>query len=117
MSALAYHSRPQLRRPFLVVAFEGWSDASDSATGAVNYLRAKWEATDFASIDPEEFFDFQAHRPLVRLNEEGIREITWPSTEFAHASIPGAERDVVLLSGVEPSMRWATFTDLVLDVS
>jgi proteasome assembly chaperone (PAC2) family protein len=117
MSALAYQSRPQLRRPFLVVAFEGWSDAGDAATGAVNYLKGKWTATDFASIDPEDFFDFQAHRPLVRLNDQGIREITWPATEFSYASVPDAERDIVLLRGIEPSMRWATFTGLVLDVA
>ena len=117
MSALAYQSRPQLDRPFLVVAFEGWSDAGDAATGAVSYLKGQWEATDFASIDPEEFFDFQAHRPLVRLNEDGIREITWPTTEFSYASVPGADRDVVLMRAVEPSMRWATFTGLVLDVA
>jgi proteasome assembly chaperone (PAC2) family protein len=101
----------------MVVAFQGWSDAGESATSAVGYLHELWGAEVFASIDPEDFFDFQAHRPLVRINEEGIREITWPRTEFAHASVPGAERDVVLLSGIEPSMRWPTFCDLVLDVA
>lgn len=101
----------------MVVAFQGWSDAGESATSAIAYLHELWGAKVFASIDPEDFFDFQAHRPLVRINEEGIREITWPRTEFAHASVPGAERDVVLLSGIEPSMRWPTFCDLVLDVA
>lgn len=117
MTALAYQSRPQLRRPFLVVAFEGWSDAGDAATSAVGYLRSQWEATEFASIDPEDFFDFQAHRPLVRLNDDDIREIVWPETEFSYAPVPGTDRDAVLLCGVEPSMRWATFTSLVLDVA
>jgi proteasome assembly chaperone (PAC2) family protein len=116
MSALAYRSRPQLRNTFVVVAFEGWSDAGDAATSAVGYLKGKWNAQEFASIDPEEFFDFQAHRPLVRLNDQGIREITWPSTAFSYASVPGSDRDAVLLSGIEPSMRWATFTDLLLEV-
>jgi proteasome assembly chaperone (PAC2) family protein len=117
MSALAYQSRPQLRRPFLVAAFEGWSDAGDSATSAVAYLRSKWEAEPLASIDPEEFFDFQAHRPLVRLTDEGIREISWPATEFSFARVPGSDRDAVLLTGIEPSMRWATFTGHILDVA
>jgi proteasome assembly chaperone (PAC2) family protein len=117
MSALAYHSRPQLRRPFVVAAFEGWSDAGDAATSAVAYLKGQWDAVDFASIDPEDFFDFQAHRPMVRLNEEGIREISWPSTTFAAATLESSERDAILMTGVEPSMRWATFTQLVLDVA
>jgi proteasome assembly chaperone (PAC2) family protein len=117
MSALAYQSRPQLRRPFLVAAFGGWGDAGDAATSAVAYLHNTWKAQTFASIDPEEFFDFQAHRPLVRLTEEGIREIVWPVTEFSYARVPGTDRDAVLLNGTEPSMRWATFTSHVLDVA
>jgi proteasome assembly chaperone (PAC2) family protein len=117
MPALTYQSRPELRRPVMVVAFQGWSDAGEAATASIGYLHELWNAQVFASIDAEEFFDFQAHRPLVRVNEEGIREITWPRTEFAYASVPDAERDVVLLSGIEPSMRWPTFCDLILDVA
>jgi proteasome assembly chaperone (PAC2) family protein len=117
MSALTYHSRPQLRRPFLLAAFEGWSDAGDAATAAIGYLKGKWDAVEFASVDPEEFFDFQAHRPMVRLNDDGVREITWPTTSFTHASVPGSERDAILLEGIEPSMRWATFTSHVMDVA
>jgi proteasome assembly chaperone (PAC2) family protein len=113
---LEYRSRPELKNTIVVVGFEGWSDAGDASTGAVAYLKGKWEATDFATIDPEEFFDFQAHRPLVRLNDEGIREITWPSTTFSYASVPGSDHDAVLLHGIEPSMRWSTFTRLLLDV-
>jgi len=117
MEALAYQSRPTLRRPVLIAAFEGWSDAAESATGAVDYLRRSWDATVFAEIDPEEFFDFQAHRPLVRVNEDGIRELNWPKTEFAYAQMPNADRDAVLVAGVEPSMRWSTFCRLILDVA
>jgi proteasome assembly chaperone (PAC2) family protein len=117
MEALVYQSRPELRRPVLVAAFEGWNDAAEAATGAIAYLTQTWDAVTFASIDPEDFFDFQAHRPMVSVNEEGIRDIRWPATEFAYASLPGADRDIVLLSGVEPSMRWPTFTKLVLDVA
>jgi proteasome assembly chaperone (PAC2) family protein len=117
MSALTYQSRPELRAPVVIAAFEGWSDAGDAATSAVRYLNGKWDGTAFATIDPEEFFDFQAHRPLVRLNAEGIREITWPETEFTYAKIAAANRDAVLLRGVEPSMRWRTFTGHVVEVA
>jgi proteasome assembly chaperone (PAC2) family protein len=117
MTSLSYQSRPTLRRPILVCAFEGFSDAGDAATSAIRYLRETWSATTFASIEPEEFFDFQAHRPLVRMNDEGIREIVWPQTDFAHAEVPGADRDAVLLLGIEPSMHWPTFCRLVLEVA
>jgi proteasome assembly chaperone (PAC2) family protein len=117
MTSLDYQSRPTLRRPILVCAFEGFSDAGDSATSAVRYLRAQWDAKVFASVDPEDFFDFQAHRPLVRMNDDGLREIVWPQTDFAHAEVPGADRDAVLLLGIEPSMRWPSFCRLVLDLA
>lgn len=116
MTALLYQSRPELRRPVLICAFEGWSDAAEAATGALSYLERRWDARVFATVEPEEFFDFQAHRPTVRLIDGGIREIVWPQVQFAHASMPGADRDAVLLRGVEPSMRWPTFCQLVLEV-
>jgi proteasome assembly chaperone (PAC2) family protein len=114
--SLRFQSRPQLKNAFVIAAFEGWSDAGDAAASAVAYLKGKWNAQEFASVDPEDFFDFQAHRPMVRLNDHGIREITWPSTTFSYATVPGTDRSVVLLQGIEPSMRWATFTRLLLDV-
>ena len=117
MSALQYHSKPALRRPLLVCAFEGWSDAGSAATSAVSYLHEQWDAQPLATVDHEEFFDFQAHRPLVRMNEAGIREIVWPSIEFSYASVPGSDRDAVLIVGAEPSMRWPTFTRLILEVA
>src|SRR4051794_1336204 len=117
MSGIEYQSKPALQRPFLVAAFEGWSDAGDAATSAVAYLSDLWEAQPLANIDHELFYDFQAHRPLVRMNEEGIREIVWPGVEFTYATVPGAGRDAVFVSGIEPSMRWPTFTKLILDVA
>jgi proteasome assembly chaperone (PAC2) family protein len=117
MTDLSYQSHPQLRHPVMITAFQGWSDAGEAATSSIGYLRKLWAAEVFASIDPEEFYDFQAHRPLVRINEEGIREITWPVTDFACATVEGAERDVVLLAGIEPSMRWPTYCSLVIDVA
>lgn len=117
MESLSYHSRPSLRKPILIAAFEGWNDAAEAATSAVDYLSRSWGAETFAEIDPEAFFDFQAHRPMTHLNEDGIREIDWPATEFTVASIPGSDRDAVLLHGIEPSMRWPTFCKLILDVA
>jgi proteasome assembly chaperone (PAC2) family protein len=117
MDGLEYHSAPRLRRPFVVAAFEGWSDAGDAATSAVSYLREHWNAQPLASVDPEVFYDFQAHRPIVRMDPNGVREITWPGTEFTYAVLPRSERDAVLVSGMEPSMRWITFTKMILDVA
>jgi proteasome assembly chaperone (PAC2) family protein len=117
MATLSYQSRPQLRRPIMVVGFQGWSDAGEAATSSVGYLRKLWNARVFASVDPEDFYDFQVTRPQVKVNEEGVREITWPTTDFAHAAVPDADRDVILLLGIEPSMRWATFTKLVTEVA
>jgi proteasome assembly chaperone (PAC2) family protein len=117
MEPVSYQSHPELRRPVLISAFGGWNDAGDAATLALGHLGGVFDAQEFASIDPEEFFDFQAHRPTVRLEEGDIRSVQWPSTTFSHASLPGTDRHVVLLAGTEPSMRWRTFTGSILDVA
>lgn len=116
MEAVSYQSKPQLRRPVLIGAFAGWNDAAESATIAVEHLRKQWNARRFASIDPEEFFDFQVTRPRVVLDDD-TRRIEWPQTTFAHAEIPGTDRDAVLLVGSEPSMRWRTFSRAVLEIA
>jgi proteasome assembly chaperone (PAC2) family protein len=109
--------RPELRRPVLVTAFRGWNDGGQGATLAVGYLGRIWGAEKFADIDPEGFVDFQATRPHVSLEDGLTRRIEWPENAFYHASIPGAERDAVLLLGVEPNMRWRGFCGLVLDLA
>jgi proteasome assembly chaperone (PAC2) family protein len=106
-----------LRSPVLIAAFEGWNDAADAATSAVDYLSQSWKAQSFAAIEPEEFFDFQVVRPRVKLVDSGIREVLWPKTEFVSAAVSDAPRDAILLHGIEPSMRWPTFCKLVLDVA
>jgi predicted ATP-grasp superfamily ATP-dependent carboligase len=111
---LAFESRPSLRSPVLLLAFAGWSDAGASATTAVRYLAEQLLAKKFASIDPEDFYDFSVQRPLVRLNESKIREIHWPSYDFYFAPGMGIDRDFVLGIGVEPQLRWRTFTETVL---
>ncbi|RYU11542.1 PAC2 family protein [Nocardioides iriomotensis] len=100
---------PELRSPILVAAFEGWNDAADAASSVIDHLMRVWNARVVAAIDPEEFYDFQMNRPVVGTNEEGHRRITWPSTQLAVASPPGALRDVILLRGIEPNMRWRQF--------
>ena len=109
--------RPTLREPVLVAAFEGWNDAGEAATGAVSTLSDAWRANQFADIDPEEFFDFTANRPMVRLVAGTTRHIDWPSNTFSAASVPGTEVDVVLLSGTEPGLRWRTFCEEILGVA
>jgi len=104
-----WEDHPRLRRPLLLAAFEGWNDAADAATTAVRYLRDRWEAHPFAEVDPEDFYDFSATRPQVRLTDGLTREIVWPANELSAATIPGLERDVVVLLGVEPGLHWRTF--------
>jgi len=100
----------------VLIAFEGWNDAGDAASSAVRWFGDRWDATPFADIDPEVFYDFTSTRPEVRI-EDGARVIDWPSNEFSAATLPTTERDLVLLHGVEPQLRWRTFADLVIDVA
>ncbi len=98
-----------LRSPVLIAAFEGWNDAADAASGVVDHLLKVWDGRLVAVIDPEDFYDFQMNRPIVGTDEQGMRRITWPSTQLSVASPPGALRDVILLRGIEPNMRWRQF--------
>ena len=109
--------RPELERPILVAAFRGWNDGAQAASLAAGYLAKTWGAERFADVDPENFFDFQATRPHVSLEEGLSRRIDWPETAFYHARPEGLDRDVVLLLGVEPNLRWRTFTDLVVGLA
>jgi len=105
--------RPTLRTPVLITAFRGWNDGGQGASLAGGYLAKTWNAARFAEIEPEGFFDFQATRPHVSFVEGATRRIDWPDNAFYHASIPGLERDAVLMLGIEPNLRWQTFTGLV----
>jgi proteasome assembly chaperone (PAC2) family protein len=117
MDHVRWTDRPRLRQPVLIAAFEGWNDAGDAATSAVRFLRDRWEARPFADLDPEDFYDFTSTRPLVRLDEGMQREITWPSNELSAGSIPGSGRDVVVLLGTEPQLRWRTFCEQLTGVA
>jgi predicted ATP-grasp superfamily ATP-dependent carboligase len=107
--------RPDLRRPVLVFAFRGWNDGGEAASSAVAYLRDRWEAERFGTLDPEEFVDFQVTRPVVRLEDGLTRRIDWPEGAFFHAAL--RERDVVLFLGIEPNMRWRTMVTALLDAA
>jgi predicted ATP-grasp superfamily ATP-dependent carboligase len=112
---LQISDHPELERPILIGAFRGWNDGGQGASLATGYLAKLWEAKRFAEIDPENFFDFQATRPHVSLEEGLTRKIDWPATVFYHARPPGLDRDVVLLLGMEPNLRWRTFTDMIVE--
>jgi len=111
---LRVHRRPELNRPVLIAAFRGWNDGAQAASLAAGYLAKTWEAERFADLDPENFFDFQATRPHVSLEDGVTRRIDWPETAFYHARPNGLDRDIVLLLGIEPNLRWRTFTELLI---
>ncbi len=115
MESLRWLDRPQLQRPVLIAAFEGWNDAGDAATTAVRFLAERWRARPFAMIEAEEFFDFTTHRPHVALDEDAKRSITWPRNRFLSACVPDLG-DVILLDGTEPALMWRTFCRQVVDV-
>ena len=117
MSELIVSSRPELRRPVLIAAFRGWNDGGQGATLGGGYLARQWEAESFAEIESENFYDFQAVRPNVSLEEGLTRKLEWPTNSFFHAPIPDADRDAVILLGVEPNLRWKTFSQLVVDLA
>jgi proteasome assembly chaperone (PAC2) family protein len=108
--------QPQLRSPVVLAAFSGWNDAGDAATSALASLGQGWGAEPFADLDPEEFYDFTANRPQVRLVDGRTRSVEWPANEFWWATVPDTDIDVVLLQGTEPGLRWRTFCDSVLSV-
>jgi proteasome assembly chaperone (PAC2) family protein len=112
-----WNAQPSLRRPTLVAAFSGWNDAADAASDAVRWLARTVGARVFATLDTEEYLDFQAARPTVELVDGVIREIQWPALAFSAGSLPGDGRDLVLLLGVEPNLRWPSFCDDVITVA
>ena len=100
---------PGLVDPVVIAAFEGWNDAADAASSVVDHLMTVWSARVVATIDPDEFYDFQVNRPMVGTDEQGMRRLTWPGTQIAVASPPELDRDVILIRGIEPNMKWRLF--------
>ncbi|MCH7837100.1 MAG: PAC2 family protein [Chloroflexi bacterium] len=116
MEYLQIDELPSLRKPTFIVAFRGWNDAGEAATLAVQHLIDSWSAKPFASIDPEEFFDFTVARPGIRITEEGQRDLKWPSNRYFYHRRDDAEEDVVLFQGTEPHLKWRAFTDMMRDL-
>ena len=97
----------------MLAAFEGWNDAADAASGAIEHLEREWGAEPFAAIDPEDYYDYQVNRPTVRLVDGLTRRIEWPTSRLSVAKT--GEKEVVLLRGLEPNMRWRAFCDELID--
>lgn len=118
------HQIPDLRSPVMVIAFSGWNDAGEAATGAASHLLASWTdpSTDvvpelIAEFDPEDFYDFQVNRPMIDVDESNIRSLTWPGTQVFGLRTPTLEHDFLVVRGVEPSMKWKTFVGDILDLA
>jgi len=118
------HQIPALRSPVMVIAFSGWNDAGEAATGAASHLLASWIESDsdvvpelIADVDVEEFYDFQVNRPTVCIDESSIRSLTWPGTQIFGLRTPELDHDFVVVRGVEPSMKWKTFAGDILDLA
>jgi hypothetical protein len=112
----SFESWPVLTDPVLVAAFEGWNDAGDAATGAIEFLELSWDARPLTELDPDDYYDFQVNRPTVSLVDGVSRRISWPTTRLSICRPSGADFDVVLVRGIEPNMRWRTFCDELLAI-
>lgn len=113
---LEFEDVPDLVDPVLIAAFEGWNDAGEAASALVRHLSEVWDAELVAAFDPEDYYDFQVNRPRVAV-EEGRRVLSWPTTRILVATETGFDRDVVLVQGIEPSMRWRAFSVELLELA
>ncbi|HJT57254.1 MAG TPA: PAC2 family protein [Ktedonobacteraceae bacterium] len=116
MDYVKYYRQPELRNPLLIAAFAGWNDAADAATTAVKFLIDRWKPTKLAEIEPEEFFVFTETRPSVQSNKGIQNTITWPSNQFLSYSAPYLDHDIIIYLGVEPQLKWKTFTKTFMDI-
>jgi proteasome assembly chaperone (PAC2) family protein len=110
------YSLPALRDPILIAAFQGWNDAAEAASKAVEYVLTLWPSQLIAEVESEEFYDYQVNRPQVSLDDDGERELTWPTTTVHAISVPEFDRDLLIVTGVEPSMKWRTFVGEILSL-
>jgi proteasome assembly chaperone (PAC2) family protein len=112
-----FESAFPLRQPIMLAAFEGWNDAGESATGAINHLLTSWTHHKLAMMDPEDYYDFQVNRPSIKVDERVVREIVWPNTVVFEVSTPHLKNDFLIVKGIEPSMKWRTFANELLDLA
>lgn len=108
---------PPLRSPVMIAAFEGWNDAGDAASAAVEQMGLTWDATPLTELDPEGYYDFQVSRPTVKLVDGVTRTIEWPTTRLSVCRLPDAAHDVILVHGIEPNFRWRAFCDELLKIA
>ncbi|HSF29593.1 MAG TPA: PAC2 family protein [Candidatus Tectomicrobia bacterium] len=116
MDPLIIDQHPSLRQPVLILAFAGWNDAGEAATSAAQFLCSRLNAEKFASLEPEEFYNFAELRPRVRL-VKGQREIVWPANEFFYVQDPSLVQDLVIGVGIEPHLKWKTYIKAILDLA
>ena len=115
MNHIDWRTTPELADAMLIIAFEGWNDAGDAASTALDYVARRFDAEIVATIDPEPFFDFGSTRPMIRLREGGNRSIEWPEVSFSLLETEG--RPLIVLSGPEPRLMWRTFCEQVVEVA
>ena len=113
MDQLILHDRPEGRYPVLIVAFSGWPDAGEAATGALDHLIRGLPAVKFAEIDPEEFYDFTTTRPETYVDEDGVRQMRWPENEFHYFNPPDSGANKLLFSGTEPNLKWRAYSSII----
>jgi predicted ATP-grasp superfamily ATP-dependent carboligase len=99
----------KLTSPVIIAAFEGWNDAGEAASGVINHLSLAWQATPAGAIDPEDYYDFQVTRPVTEVAEGKTERLIWPTTRLLTAKQEASDRDLLLLQGIEPNMRWRGF--------
>lgn len=114
---IEYDDLPTLTDPVLIAAFEGWNDAGEAASSTIMHLREVWQAELLIELDPEEYYDYQVNRPHISMDTEGVRQLEWPSTRIYVARVPLFPRDVILIQGIEPNMRWQQFTREILGLA
>jgi len=114
---IEYDELPVLVDPVMLCAFEGWNDAADSASGTIAHLIDAWDAQLLTELDSEEYYDYQVNRPLISIDDSGVRQVTWPGTRLYVARLPLSPRDVILVHGLEPNMKWQQFVREILGLA
>src|SRR6476646_5646319 len=109
--AIEFNDIGELTSPVAIAGFEGWNDAGEAASGVINHLGIAWQATPIGAVDPEEFYDFQVTRPVLEVADGRTDRLVWPTTRLSLAQPEGLGRDLILVHGIEPNMRWRAFCD------
>ncbi|MCH1404822.1 MAG: PAC2 family protein, partial [Candidatus Nanopelagicales bacterium] len=114
---IEFEGIPALSDPVMIAAFEGWNDAGESASATITHLRDVWGAEFVTEFDSEDYYDYQVNRPHISVDSAGVRQLDWPTTRIYLARVPLFPRDVVLIQGIEPNMRWQQFTREILGLA